>query len=104
MATGLPFRFKPFIVGMVHVGPLPGSPAFRDDANVIIDEAIENAVALEEGGVDGILVENFYDAPYPNECADPATIASLALIVREVKKVVSIPVGVNVLRNYMKGY
>jgi len=99
MATGLPFRFKPFIVGMVHVGPLPGSPAFRDDTNVIIDEAIENAVALEEGGVDGILVENFYDAPYPNECADPATIASLALIVREVKKVVSIPVGVNVLRN-----
>jgi len=99
MSVGLPFRFRPFIIGMVHVGPLPGSPVFKDDINAVIDEAVRNAVALEEGGVDGVLVENFYDTPYPSEHADPATTASLAIIVREVKKAVNMPVGVNVLRN-----
>ena len=99
MRTVLPFKYRPFVIGMVHVGPLPGSPIFEGDLEVAIDEAVRNALALEEGGVDGVLVENFYDVPYPSERADPATVASLSLIVREVKKAVSIPVGVNVLRN-----
>ncbi len=94
------FGVKPFVIGMVHVGPLPSTPlgsgASIDD---IIEVAIRDARALEEGGVDGIMVENFYDAPYPKDVADPATVASMALITKEVVKSVSVPVGVNILRN-----
>lgn len=96
----LEFGVKPFVIGMVHVGPLPSTPlssgASIDD---IIEVAVKDAQALEEGGVDGIMVENFYDAPYPKDVADPATVASMALITREVVKSVSVPVGVNILRN-----
>lgn len=94
------FSVKPFIIGMVHVGPLPSTPlgsgAGIDD---IIEVAVRDARALEEGGVDGIMVENFYDAPYPKDVADPATVASMALITKEIVKNVSVPVGVNILRN-----
>jgi len=91
---------KPFVIGMVHVGPLPSTPLGPGASlNDIIENAVRDARALEEGGVDGIMVENFYDAPYPKDVADPATVASMALITREVVKSVSVPVGVNILRN-----
>ena len=96
------FKHKPFIIGMVHIGPLPGNPYFKKlekSLEDIIEKAINDAKALEEGGVDGLIVENFNDAPYPATKADPATVASMALVVKEVIREVSIPVGVNVLRN-----
>ncbi len=96
------FSERPFIIGMVHIGPLPGNPRFNElglRINDIIEQAVRDAKTLEEGGVDGLIVENFNDPPYPKERADPATVASMALVVREVRRSVSIPVGVNVLRN-----
>ena len=99
MPVKLPFEYEPFIIGVVHVGPLPGSSSFRGRLKALIDEALRNARALEDGGVDGIIVENFYDKPFPKNRADPATVASIALIVREVSRAVGVPVGVNILRN-----
>ncbi len=91
---------RPFIIGMVHVGPLPGSPSYLGQSmHQIIEEAVDNAKALVDGGVDAVLVENFYDVPYPKSVPDPAVIASMALVVDAVKKVVNVPVGVNILRN-----
>ncbi len=96
----LPFRRRPFIIGMIHVGPLPSTPTHTGiRVEDIIDAALRDAKALEEGGADGMLVENFYDTPYPKERADPATIAAMAIVVKEVVKSSSIPVGVNILRN-----
>jgi len=96
----LEFSVSPFVIGMVHVGPLPSSPLSPgNDIDDIIENAVRDARALEEGGVDGVMVENFYDAPYPKDAADPATVASMALITKEVVKSVSVPVGVNILRN-----
>lgn len=95
----LPFHVKPFIIGMVHVGPLPGTPLYRGDLSEIIENAIKDSKTLEEGGVDGIIIENFNDRVYRTNRADPAVISSMTLIVNEVKKEVSIPIGVNVLRD-----
>jgi hypothetical protein len=61
--------------------------------------AAEEAARLEEGGVDGILVENFGDAPFHPGPVPPETVAALAVVVAEVIARRSIPVGVNVLRN-----
>ncbi len=44
-------------------------------------------------------MENFGDKPYLKRVKDPETIAAMSIIVREVSRVVSKPIGVNLLRN-----
>jgi len=91
---------RPFIIGMVHVGPLPGSPRYGgEELGNLIEEAVSIAERLAEGGVDGILIEDFYDYPYPKTEADPAVISSLTLIASAVRRAIDVPLGINVLRN-----
>jgi len=87
------------IVGVVHLKPLPGAPLWGGDINEVIESALKDARALEEGGVHGIIVENFWDAPYRIRVREPETIAAFTVVAREVTKEVSIPVGLNLLRN-----
>lgn len=90
---------RKIIIGMVHLKPLPGAPLWSGDLNDVIESALKDARSLEEGGVHGILVENFGDSPYKARVRDPETIAAFTVISREIVKEVSIPVGLNVLRN-----
>ena len=60
---------------------------------------MDDASKLEEGGVDGIIIENYGDYPYLPVVKNPATISAMAIIVHEIIKEVSIPVGVSFLRN-----
>ncbi|AUX09979.1 membrane complex biogenesis protein, BtpA family [Halalkaliarchaeum desulfuricum] len=86
------------VIGMVHLPPLPGAPDSTgiDDA---VKRATADADALERGGVDAVLVENFGDAPfYPDE-VPKHTVASMTRIATELQGVVDVPVGINVLRN-----
>ncbi|MGQ4891818.1 MAG: BtpA/SgcQ family protein [Candidatus Njordarchaeia archaeon] len=93
------FDVKKPIIGVVHLKPLPGSPNFMDDLESNIEFAVSEAKKLEEGGIDGIIVENFWDSPFKKIVRDPLTISAMAIIVKEVVREVSVPVGVNVLRN-----
>jgi len=89
-------------IAVVHLPPLPGSPGFcggRRDFESIVEFAVREARVLEECGADAVLIENFGDKPFEKRVSDPVTTASMAVIVREVVKSVSIPVGVNILRN-----
>ncbi len=61
--------------------------------------ALRDAATLAEGGVDGVLVENFGDVPFYPRRVPPETVAALAVTVAEVVEAVGVPVGVNVLRN-----
>lgn len=74
-------RSKP-IIGMIHLPPLPGYTNSQG-----IDYAIRHAVAdlrvLEEGGVDGVLIENEYDRPHQVSAA-PEIIAAMTRIARAV--------------------
>lgn len=87
------------VIGVVHLPPLPGSPLYEGDFSHIVDRAVSDARALEEGGVDGLIVENYCDVPFLPRVTDPETIAAMAVVVREVVREVSIPVGVSFLRN-----
>ncbi len=91
-------RTKP-LIGMVHLGPLPGSPRAGTSMNAVIDDAVRDARLLERGGFDAVLVENYGDAPFFPDTVPPETIAALAVAVAAVDAAVKIPVGVNVLRN-----
>ena len=48
------------IYGVVHLKSLPGSPSNRLSIDEIIDLAQEDVNSLIYGGVDGIIVENFW--------------------------------------------
>ncbi|MEM4699579.1 MAG: BtpA/SgcQ family protein [Candidatus Nezhaarchaeales archaeon] len=87
------------IVGVVHLKPLPGSPAYRGRFEDVVDAALRDARSLVEGGVDGVLVENYGDRPFRAGRVGAETAAAMAVVVREVVREVGAPVGVNVLRN-----
>ena len=87
------------IIGVVHLLPLPTSARWGGSLGAIIDRAEQEAVALVSGGVDGIIVENFFDAPFPKSRVDPAVVSVMTTVVSRLMQLVSIPIGINVLRN-----
>jgi membrane complex biogenesis BtpA family protein len=87
------------IIGMVHLLPLPGAPRWGGSMQQVIDAAIIDAQALADGGVTGIMVENYGDTPFLPGRVHATTLAALTAAIVEIRRTVSIPIGVNVLRN-----
>ena len=87
------------IIGVVHLLPLPTSARWGGSLSPIIDRAEQEAVALVSGGVDGIIIENFFDAPFPKSRVDPAVVSAMTTVVSRLRELVSLPIGINVLRN-----
>jgi hypothetical protein len=65
----------------------------------VIERAEQEATALAAGGVDGLIIENFFDAPFTKQQVDPAVVSAMTLIVDRIKNLVVLPIGLNVLRN-----
>lgn len=65
----------------------------------VLDRALTDARALDQASMDGVMVENYQDIPFYPARVPPETVAALSVVVREVVREVSVPVGVNVLRN-----
>jgi hypothetical protein len=86
-------------IGVVHLPPLPGSPRWGGDLAAVLGQAEEEALALERGGANGIIVENFGDAPFRIGPVPPETVAAMTLAVARVRQTTSLPVGINMLRN-----
>ncbi|MEM9116996.1 MAG: BtpA/SgcQ family protein [Cyanobacteria bacterium P01_D01_bin.6] len=93
------FKTATPVIGVVHLLPLPTSPKWGGDLQRVIDRAEQEATALASGGVHGIIVENFFDAPFPKEQVDPAVVSAMSLIVQRLQQLVAVPIGINVLRN-----
>lgn len=87
------------IIGVVHLLSLPTSPRWGGSLTAVIDRAEQEATALASGGVDGIIVENFFDAPFVKERVDPAVVSTMTLVVQRLMNLVTLPIGINVLRN-----
>ncbi|SDK25582.1 BtpA/SgcQ family protein [Natronorubrum texcoconense] len=87
------------VVGMVHLPPLPGAPSYDGDRTGLSDRALEDARRLEAGGVDGIIVENFGDAPFYPDDVPKHVVAEMVALVTDLTRTVDVPIGVNVLRN-----
>jgi len=87
------------VIGVVHLLPLPTAPRWSGSLKAVLDRAEREATALASGGVDGIIVENFFDAPFTKEQVDPAVVSAMSLIIHRLKSMVTLPIGVNVLRN-----
>ncbi len=83
----------------MHLQPLPASARWGGNLRAVLERAEQEATALAAGGVNGIVVENFFDAPFPKNQVDPAVVSAMTLAVKQVQHLVTLPVGVNVLRN-----
>lgn len=91
------------LIGVVHLLALPGDPAYQGGGfAAAYDRARADAEALVEGGVAGLIVENFGSAPFVKGCAGdripPQQAAALTRVCLEAKAL-GVPVGVNCLRN-----
>lgn len=91
------------IIGVVHLHALLGAPhAQRTD--VVLKTALEDLARYRSGGVDGVIVENFGDAPFEKGRVAPHTIAAMARIASAMRAAApDLPMGVNVLRNDARG-
>jgi hypothetical protein len=92
---------KKFVIGMVHCLPLPGTAGFQDNVEVIIQQAVSDALTLEKAGVDAIMIENMGDGPF-NATLDIEQSTALSAIAMKVKNTVSIPVGIDAAFNDYK--
>jgi membrane complex biogenesis BtpA family protein len=92
------FSTRKTIIGMAHLGPLPGSPLYdatRGMAGLVADIE-EDIAALQAGGVDAIMFGNEGDRPYLLK-ATPESLAAMAAIIGQVKARLTVPFGVNYL-------
>ena len=87
------------VIGVLHLLPLPGAPRYAGESvSEIARHAVVESVALAEGGVDGIIIENFRDNPFLKQVG-PETIAAITKVSVEISRAVSIPLGLCVLQS-----
>src|SRR5690349_6271450 len=95
------FRTSKPVIGMVHCWPMPGAPGYTGyGMRTIIDNALRDAQALAEGGVDGLIVENMWDIPFrAGPHIQPESIAAHAVAARAIGEAVKLPLGINLVHN-----
>jgi membrane complex biogenesis BtpA family protein len=86
------------IIGMIHLGALPGSPLHDAAGGMakVIDDAADDIEALQDGGVDAVMFGNENDRPYLLK-ASPVSLAAFAFAVGQLKPMIRLPFGVNYL-------
>jgi len=90
---------RKILIGVVHLKPLPGSPRWGGNLKGLIDFAVADARAYEQGGADAVFIENFGDVPFTKTNVAPETIAAMTAAGCAVRAAVKLPIGFNVLRN-----
>ena len=91
------FPKRKSIIGVIALPPLLGYPEFRD-LDSVIQRALGDLNTLQQGGVDGVCLENDYDQPH-QLTVGPEIVAAFTVIAKEVKRHANIPVGLQVLLN-----
>jgi membrane complex biogenesis BtpA family protein len=86
------------VIAMVHLLPMPGTPLYDNEGGVarIVEEARKDLKALLDAGVDAVMFGNENDRPYELN-VDMASTATMAYVIGQVRPMIDIPFGVNVL-------
>lgn len=91
--------FRKALIGMVHVGALPGSPANKHTLPDLALRAAGEARVLADAGFDAVMIENMHDRPYAT-AHGPETTAAMTAVALAVREVIGdIPLGIQVLSN-----
>lgn len=88
-------------MGVVHLRPLPGAPAYTgENVRDIYAAGVRDARTLADGGIDCVIVENASDQPFlrPDDIG-PETVAALTAACLEIRNAVSVPLGITCVAN-----
>jgi uncharacterized protein len=90
-------RSKP-VIGMVHLGAMPGSPLYDPEAGIdgLVRSARQELAALQKAGFDAVMFGNENDRPY-EFAVDTASTATMAYVIGQLRADIAVPFGVNVL-------
>lgn len=83
------------VIGMVHLYAMPTDPKYDEVGGIekIVEKAKEDILALQEGGIDGLLFCNEYAIPYTSHIRT-VTVATYARVIGELKSVMKVPFGI----------
>jgi len=87
------------LIGVVHLLPLPGSPRYGGSLAEVTDRACADARSYIDGGLDGLILENYGDLPFFPGPVPPETVAAMTVAAGEIGRMTDRPLGINVLRN-----
>src|SRR5215471_10485312 len=91
------FNVSRSLIGVIHAGALPGTPASRQDVAAIAEIAVNEARIYQAAGFHGLIIENTHDRPYLKSSVGPEIGAAMAVIGAEVRRAVSLPLGIQIL-------
>lgn len=99
------FKTDKPIIAMCHLLALPGDPNYDKVGGMkkVIERAKADLLALQDGGVDGIMFSNEFSMPYLTK-VNPETITAMARIIGELLEDIKVPYGVDVLWDPMRTF
>src|SRR5687768_5537430 len=85
------------LVGMLHVGALPGTPAACHSIDRLIEHAVAEARIYRDAGFTALALENMHDRPYLKGGVGPEVTAAMTAVAREAKRETGLVIGIQVL-------
>ena len=85
------------VIGVIHVGALPGTPRNTQTMFELIASARREAKLYSESGVDGLAIENMHDVPYLRGEVGPEIVSAMTAIASQVKAENPLPLGIQIL-------
>jgi predicted TIM-barrel enzyme len=74
------------LVGMLHLGALPGTPSASHSVEMLIEQVLTEARIYQDAGFTALAIENMHDRPYLKGGVGPEITAAMTAIAREVKR------------------
>ncbi len=85
------------VIGMIHVGALPGTPASRATMRELEEQAVAECALYRAAGVHGVMLENMHDVPYLRGGVGPEITAAMTVLAMAVRAASGLPCGIQIL-------
>src|SRR5262245_8489715 len=85
------------LVGMLHLGALPGTPSASHSIETLIQHTVAEARIYRDAGFTALAIENTHDRPYLKGGVGPGITAAMTAVARGVKRETSLVLGIQVL-------
>lgn len=85
------------LIGVLHVGALPGTPSASQSIETLIRQTLAEARIYRDAGFTAVVIENMHDRPYLKGAIGPEITAAMTALAREAKRETGLVVGIQVL-------
>ena len=85
------------VIALLHLNAFPGDPRFvdgEDSMEKTVEDARKDLHALQDGGVDGVLISNEFSFPYQSQ-AEPVVACAMARVIGELRSEIRVPYGID---------